>query len=201
MHMTTDLDDGYLGSGNLIKRAIKKYGVGNFTKRYLAVFNNFEEMVTKEAEVVNEEFIARDDTYNIMLGGSGSWFYVNTIWGNADTRSDRAKNGALAANALGANHTGGRVFLEKMNNPEFKEAWHAKLVKHNARAFAGKSHSDETRLKMQSAHRGKHTAEKNSNYGKRWMCRGNDKPISADIDMQRQLLEAGWIYGRKAPPR
>ena len=32
MHSTEDLDDGYLGSGVAIQRAVRKYGKENFSK-------------------------------------------------------------------------------------------------------------------------------------------------------------------------
>ena len=32
MHATDDMDDGYLGSGKLIRRAVQKYGAENFEK-------------------------------------------------------------------------------------------------------------------------------------------------------------------------
>jgi hypothetical protein len=35
------------------------------------VFDNEEEMNRKEAEIVNEEFLLRDDVYNKVLGGEG----------------------------------------------------------------------------------------------------------------------------------
>ena len=36
-HITDDLNDNYFGSGTVIKQAIKKYGLENFTKTYLLV--------------------------------------------------------------------------------------------------------------------------------------------------------------------
>jgi hypothetical protein len=58
-----------MGSGTKIKAAIKKYGIKNFKKEILFEFNNSEDAAKKEAEIVNEKFIERKDTYNIVLGG------------------------------------------------------------------------------------------------------------------------------------
>lgn len=66
-HKTADLNDGYMGSGNLIKRAIKKYGLENFSKEILFVFDNEQEMNEKEKELV----VVSEKTYNIALGGYG----------------------------------------------------------------------------------------------------------------------------------
>ena len=67
-HCTNNLNDNYMGSGTNIKYAIKKYGKHNFTKEILFIFNNINDMLDKEKELVNEDFIARTDTYNIILG-------------------------------------------------------------------------------------------------------------------------------------
>lgn len=77
-HVTSDLDDSYMGSGVRILNAIAKYGRENFIKEILYVFDNFEEMDQEEAELVNEEFIKRSDTYNITLGGTG-WCTKGTV--------------------------------------------------------------------------------------------------------------------------
>ena len=71
LHTTDDINDGYLGSGIFLKKAIKKYGHINFKKETLYVFDNKKDMITKEKEIVTEEFILRKDTYNMSKGGYG----------------------------------------------------------------------------------------------------------------------------------
>ncbi len=46
-----------MGSGTLLRAYIKKIGKQHFTKEILHVFDTFEEMDEKEAEIVNEEFL------------------------------------------------------------------------------------------------------------------------------------------------
>jgi len=71
VHQTESLDDGYMGSGTALKKAFKKYGLRNFEKEILQFFETKEGMYITEAEIVNEEFIKRKDTYNIKRGGTG----------------------------------------------------------------------------------------------------------------------------------
>ena len=79
-----EIFDGYLGRGlyknhsKYIKNpiapfhyAVKKYGFENFKREVLFIFNSREDAYNKESEIVNEEFILRNDTYNVALGGIG----------------------------------------------------------------------------------------------------------------------------------
>ena len=68
-HQTYDPNDNYLGSGRELKVDIQKFGRENFTREILFDFDNFTDMDNKEKELVTEEFIAREDTYNVRLGG------------------------------------------------------------------------------------------------------------------------------------
>ena len=72
-HGTENLSDSYMGSGKAIKLAIRKTGIENFAKEILYVYPTKEEAIAKEIEIVDEAFIARKDTYNIKLGGTGGW--------------------------------------------------------------------------------------------------------------------------------
>jgi len=43
-HQTKDLNDGYLGSGTLLQRAINKYGEENFKREILYELNSEKDM-------------------------------------------------------------------------------------------------------------------------------------------------------------
>lgn len=70
-HQTLDANDSYYGSGKAIVNAIKKHGKENFTKEILFIFQTEEEMNNKEKELITEEFVLREDTYNLGVGGEG----------------------------------------------------------------------------------------------------------------------------------
>lgn len=44
-HKTKDLNDGYMGSGKYLLRAQEKYGIKNFRKEVLFVFETAEEII------------------------------------------------------------------------------------------------------------------------------------------------------------
>lgn len=71
VHSTNNLNDKYMGSGKLIKQAIKKYGIQNFRKEILEYFDNVYDMYKREGEVVTEQMIQCPDCYNFKLGGKG----------------------------------------------------------------------------------------------------------------------------------
>lgn len=92
-HSTEDINDQYLGSGKILKQAINKEGIENFTKEILYVFPNKEEALAKEKEIVNEEFLKRDDIYNIKCGGEGGWDHTWKDQRRIDAIRESFKNG------------------------------------------------------------------------------------------------------------
>jgi len=76
MHQTPNKDDGYLGSGLLLKRAIKKHGRENFKKEILFELKNKQQMVDKEKELVTNKETNDPNCYNIKLGGEGGFDHI-----------------------------------------------------------------------------------------------------------------------------
>ncbi len=78
-----EIFDGYIGNSiNIFKsnpelkdpklyfhKAVKKYGYSAFVRSTIQIFDTEEEALYLEGQIVNQEFIDRDDTYNITLGG------------------------------------------------------------------------------------------------------------------------------------
>jgi hypothetical protein len=108
-HQTTNIDDGYLGSGKLIKRAIEKYGPENFTKEILKIFETKEEAEQYEASIVDKDFTLREDTYNIAVGGNVRIMHGknNGFYGKQHSPEFKERSSKL--------HTGNKYF-SKANN-------------------------------------------------------------------------------------
>lgn len=99
VHSTDELEDGYLGSGKYLAKAIKKYGIYNFEREIIKYFDTVEEAYLFENEFVNEEFVNRLDTYNLTTGGYGG--YNNISEKGKENISKARKNMVTAINEFG----------------------------------------------------------------------------------------------------
>ena len=70
-HSTYDMDDGYYGSSTHLDRAISKYGIDNFEKSILKMFDTSDEAYEYEALVITEDMVKSPDCYNVQGGGKG----------------------------------------------------------------------------------------------------------------------------------
>ena len=59
MHSTDDLEDGYLGSGNRLRLAIRKHGKESFKREILEFCKTREDLKKREIEVVNLDEISK----------------------------------------------------------------------------------------------------------------------------------------------
>lgn len=68
-HSTNNIDDGYMGSGKIIKQAIRRYGNENFEFIILKSFKTQSDAYAYERLLVNEDFVNSPNTYNLTIGG------------------------------------------------------------------------------------------------------------------------------------
>lgn len=106
-HRTSNLDDGYMGSGKYINRAYEKYGIENFEKTILQFYSNEKEMFDAEASIVNREFIKQDTNYNLAEGGKGG-FKGESCY-RSEKRSEKIRQ-----------HSINKVTVKDANNNTFK---------------------------------------------------------------------------------
>jgi len=184
-HKTCNLDDGYMGSGKYLKRAIAKHGIKNFEKEILFVFDTSEEMFAKEAEIVNEDFLAESNTYNLRIGGMGGFDYIN---GNLTIqfKYDRAKAGRIAANAKGAHLKGSIKGVESL-----KKLWKEGKLKPPV-GFKGHKHSNRTKKLIGDVTSRSQRGNLNSQYNTIWITNGKEnKKIHKD-----EKIPKDWYRGR-----
>ncbi len=87
-HRCDELDDDYFGSGKILWLAINKYGIENFIFHLEIDLKNEEEMDLLEELVVNKDFLARDDVYNLSRGGKNPCMYgkKNPFYGKTHSK-------------------------------------------------------------------------------------------------------------------
>lgn len=128
-HTTDDINDGYMGSGMAIMRAVKKYGKENFKKEILLYAKNEVALNFFERALVTPEFCALDTNYNLREGG-----------GHGGKHSQETIDKVLAT--------------KRAWSPERKAAFAAKRAA-IMKGVKRKPHSSETKAKMSAAQKGK----------------------------------------------
>lgn len=173
-HKTKDLDDNYMGSGTYLKYSQKKHGIENFTKEILFVFDNPEEMYAKEAEIVNEDFLAEENTYNLKVGGCGG-FAPNWLKNKLDSEPMFKKRwSSLQSEKIKRCHEEGKIRYD---------------------TFTGKKHTEETKKLIGKATSIAQAGEGNSQYGTRWVHSLEEK--RSKRIMKSEEIPTGWLEGRK----
>ncbi len=184
-HKTSLMDDGYMGSGKYLLHAQRKHGIENFTKEVLFVFDSANDMYAKEAELVNDDFLAEENTYNLKRGGFGGFDYLNSLLYNPTHSTQNMKRlGKLSWEKADKDAHG------KRSSERFKQLHQSGLLK--GPDWTDKNHSDETKQKMRNSAIGKHNGEKNSQFGSMWIT--NDV-ANAKIK-KNNVIPTGWRKGR-----
>lgn len=179
-HKTKNKDDGYMGSGVLITRAIEKYGIENFKKEILFECSSIDEMYKKEYEcVILDERLS----YNMIPGGWGGFTLETSIKGFK--AAVRKRSQLLKENPEFAKWVSERI----------SEGLKRRSAEGKQNTFAGKTHTSETKRKIGIANSITQRGKNNSQFGTMWIY----NPITLENRKIRKTesIPTGWFKGRK----
>ena len=168
IHSTSNINDGYMGSGSLLFKAIKKYGKHNFKKEILYYFDNRKELLNKENEIVNESVIYDDNSYNLSEGGKqGSNHVIIAKDSNNNILAVTDKDFRWTSGELVGVTKGFCTFLDKNNNIVYTSMDDPRIINGELKGLTT---------------------------GRKHIYRGNDEKLVLLEDLQL-YLDDGWKLG------
>jgi hypothetical protein len=181
MHRATDLEDDYLGSGTLLKNAVKTFGKNNFVRENLFVFDEEWKMILAEKILV---IVDSEITYNMCSGGVGSWLHINE---NREIQLRAAKKGNATRKKLYENNEEWRETYRKNISDGLKGHY-----ANNESHWTGKKHRPDSIEKMSRSKSEMYLGENNPQYGTMWITDGkNNRKIKKDEEIPEK-----WKRGR-----
>ena len=192
MHSTDNLEDGYIGSGRVLWRPIRKHGLHEHEREILEFHPDRKTLRLREMEIVDRNMLDSNLCMNLVTGGGGGYTTENITDEHRNILRNNGKNaGELHKHRLNTDEE----YKEKHASyaaANIKSAHRAGKIKYNT--FEGKKHSHVTLEKLSSFGKSR-IGKKNSQYGTCWITRdGLNKKIKREcID---EYIQAGWKAGR-----
>lgn len=192
MHSTSNENDGYMGSGKILRHSIRKHGKDNHTKEILEYCNSREDLVLREIEIVNLELIGDGLCMNLKEGGSGGGgFWSEEHMMNCSKAGNKAFKEKLLNDSEFRNKFSEQRRLVALNNIKTGKTKPMKEVYD----WNGKNHTNETKESISRSMKNTGVGNTNSQFGSCWITKDgvNKKIKKDDID---SFLSGGWTKGR-----
>lgn len=195
-HKTKNLDDGYMGSGKILKRAISKYGIENFHKEILHICKDETHMNLLESILVVPDV---ETNYNLCDGGRGGFSYINEKIYTQEKRLAHNRNVA----SFGAKKLNKILETKRSQDPIWAENYSKNLsvaqkkyfANGGINGFANKNHTEDTKKKIGQINSLKQAGTKNSQYGTCWISKDTEtrKIKKEELDF---WIKIGYSKGR-----
>ena len=139
IHSTDKLDDGYFGSGRVLKEALEKYGIDNFHLTIIQNYSTRKEVSDHERLVVTSDLVENKQCYNIRTGGENEFTYNQEFRDHmSKIKKGRKIHSEEQRQKWSIERSGeGNIMFGKTHSPEAK--------KKISDSWIGKTHSDETK--------------------------------------------------------
>lgn len=190
MHSTSDLNDGYMGSGRRITNSLRHNGRSNHKFEILEYLPDRKSLAKREFEIVNEELLNDSKCLNLMLGGEGGGF-INESHMKKCCDAGREKLAELLKDPEYKKEFG----LKTGGSETWKKLHKEGKVKYDT--FTGKSHTEESKKSIGERNSILQKGESNSQFGKIWIrnleLKETIKIYQSELE---HYLESGWERGR-----
>jgi len=185
IHSTSNIDDGYMGSGKRLRYSLRKYGKNNHIKEILNFFNTKEELLQEEKKIVSFDILNDKMCLNLKEGGVGglSGLPINII------KKITRLGGNVHKKKMIEDEEFRKITIEKLRNYVILNH---KNKKYKYDKFTGKKHTDEAKKKIGESNSINQKGENNSQYGTYWITNGKE---NKKIRKNDTLLD-GWKKGR-----
>ena len=185
MHKTNNLQDGYLGSGKIFKRSLKKYGKDNHIFEIIEYLPNLDSLVIREREIVNETLLLDELCMNLKVGGYGGFINAEhqkkfSTAGGKSSCKENYQNVIKHHNKLKTDIEYREKFVEKQRDTHIGDK----------NVFFGKHHTKESIEKIKKALPNS-SGINNSQYGTCWITKDSSNKKIKKENLQIWLDE-GW---------
>lgn len=179
-----DGTDNYLGSGDRLVMAVKKYGKENFKRDILCFAETKKQLDEMEIYYINYyNAVESSEFYNIAYGGNVNPHYgeENGMYGQKHTEEARRK----MSETRKANRDKGDYSY--FQTEEFKTKI-SEVTKGELNGMYGRKHTEESKQKMSENSKGKTAGELNGNFGNIGDKAKNGKKVYKYSDKERTQL-------------
>ena len=144
-HVTSNLNDGYKGSGTKLQEYYKQYPE-DYTFTILEFYSNKTELNIAEQKLIGDLWKTDPYCLNLTSGGHGSWAAASKSC-KGKHLSDERRHKISESNK------------KKLNTPEVKQKM--------SESRKGKQKTEEHKHKISESNKGKHSGENHPMYGKK----------------------------------
>lgn len=197
-HSTNTLEDGYLGSGTIINKAIKKYGKENFKREILEFCDSLEEAYNKE-ELTIKEYCAveLDEFYNLTKGGKGNKGYVPKFteeWIKKISEGLKGKHLSDKHKENISKSCKGREVWNKDKRDIYSNETKSNISKGLKEYFKINGVKEETKIKLSKAFKGRVSPMKGKKHSPETIMKIKQNSKGSDENFRKKVSEGTKLY-------
>ena len=209
-HTTSDINDGYMGSGIELKKYYELSGFTHIEKTIELFAVDDKDLNNKEYNTIGDKWQTDSMCLNVMPGGNGGFEYINKKVLTTEIRSNNMKNfiSSLSDEEY-ERYTNDKIrahteWFDNLTEEELENYKrnlsigvlnYIERVGHDGLWWTGKHHTEESKKKISESQKLiDRNGSKNPSYGKMWIT--NTLSHENKMIYKSEKIPNGWFKGR-----